>query len=448
MFSRQVKLPLSLLSHEGFLRMPKAQRDSISLYCFCMLMKGCARKFKKAGPTDCVPVGYEFLTTHLRRSAIKRARDWLIKNGFIEIDGVFRFRNPERKKSLGHRFTQLFLHSEFVPHELETVRAQRRIEKASTIRHQSQSKSRRIKGVPSDTHQTLFDLMHLLDLPEAEMLREVNGSPPNKFASRLNRGLEFCRKNFWATVSPNGRFYTSLTNLWKAHRNLLTAKGEPLCEIDISACQPLCLSLIAEQHISTDECVRFRELCESRRLYVVIREVTGLTIEEAKIEILAFLCGRNRTPKSLARIREAEEREDTSVLSPVEKIHSWFRQAFPEFSVFLSEWKSSKESREKMRRLKRARGTTKRTDPHRIASNEMQSMEAEIIIQGVCAEYIKKFPGEFIAPIHDAILIPDRMRSHVIEIIYQAVSDKRLQPQIKITGPDQQSERIHLSLRD
>jgi hypothetical protein len=40
------------------------------------------------------------------------------------------------------------------------------------------------------------------------------------------------------------------------------------------------------------------------------------------------------------------------------------------------------------------------------------------------------------------------MKSHVIEIIYKAVSDKRLQPQIKITGPDQQSERVHLSLRD
>ena len=447
MVSHYIRLPLSLLSHEGFLRMYKPHRDSISLYCFCMLMKGCARRLKKAGMRDCVPVGYQFLETHLRRSAIKRARNWLIKNGFIEIDGVFRFRNPDRKKSLGHRFTPLFLQSEFLPHELETVRGQRRIEKAWAIRQQSQSKSRPIKGPATETHRTLYELMNLLELPESEMVREVEASPAQKQASRLNRGLEFSRKKFWGTVSPNGRFYTSLANLWKSHRILLTANGEPLCEIDISVCQPLCLSLIAEQHVHVDECVRFRELCETRKLYEVISEVTGLTIDEAKIKILAFLCGRNRTPKSLIRIREAEERSDTSALSPIEKIHLWFRQAFPEFSRFLAEWKSSKASREKMKRLKRAQGT-KFTEPHRIASNEMQSMEAEIIIQGVCAEYIRRFPGEFIAPIHDAILIPNRMKGHVIDIVYQVVSNKKLQPQIKITGPDDQSERVHLILRD
>ena len=447
MFTRSFWLPHSLVTHDGFMRLPKSKRDSISLYCFSMLLKGCARKPKGGASRKCVDIGYRFLKKHVRGKAIKPSREWLIENRFIEIDRVFRFRDAKNKKSYGHRFTPLFLESEFLPYELETVPARRRIERALSVQHHVEQMSRPIKGAATETHRTLYDLMNMLDLPETEMLREVEGSPPQKYASRLNRGLEFCRKRFWATVSPNGRFYTSLTNLWKAHRNLLTAKGEPLCEIDISACQPLCLSLIAEQHVNLDECARFRELCETRRLYEVIKDVTGLTIEEAKIQILAFLCGRNRTPKSLIRIGEAEASSDNSALLPVEKVHLWFKQSFPEFSVFLHEWKSSKASREKMKRLRRAEGI-KRTEPHRIASNEMQSMEAEIIIQGVCAEYIRTFPGEFIAPIHDAILIPNRMKSHVIEIVYQAVSDKRLQPQIKITGPDQQSERVHLSLRD
>ena len=424
-------VPVLLSENDGFKYASKTLRDDMAAYCFAMLEAGCIPE-EKSGKGKWGRVSQRKLERYIRRTSIRSTREELINLGVIEVDGKFSYRKPSEKKSLGHRFAAAVRAGEFTTYELQSKPAIKRFERAMNTLIPGKQSEWRIRGNPCETHHTLMRLMDQLQLSEDEICRVVETMPLEKQPHNRSEGLKFARKVFWATVDDTGRFYTSLANLKKEIRWLLTIDGESLCEVDIRACQPLCLSLIVQPHVSVEEFVEFRRLAETREIYDRFNEVTGLTGDEAKVAGLAFLCGPAPSNGSMERVLNAEQTGDRTGLNPKELIYLWFRKTFPEIAAFLVTSKSSVQSSKKMNTPERRRAK-KNTAAYGITSFEMQQLEASMIIEKVCKEFIAKFPDRFVGSIHDAVLCPRDLVEHVVEIMREVFLRWDIQPSFKIT---------------
>lgn len=434
-------IPMLLAKRNEFQCLSRAARERLALYCFAMLEAGCSPK-RSGGKGKWQGVSQRRLEKYIRRASIRPAREALVQLGVIEVDGKFSFRVPDAKRPLGHRFTEAVLEGEFIEFELKSTPAVKRFRKQKDWQNRNCEPSIRVKGNATETHLSLFHLMYQLELSNDSIRQVVESLPPEKRPNVHLAGTEFLQKRFFATIDDTGRLYTSLANLKKELRWLLTIQGEPLCEVDVRACQPLLLSVIVEPHVSTSECMAFRRLAETREIYDQFRDVTGLSMNEAKEAGLAFLCGPSPSKRAIARVSEAVKTGDHIGLQPKDPIHLWFTQSFPEITKFLITSKSSARSSLKMNTWQR-RAARKKTAAYGVTSFEMQSLEASLIVDGVCKEFIQRFPGRFIGPIHDAVLCPKDLTEGVVEIMNGAFQRRGLHPSIKIEVGGRVLREIH-----
>jgi hypothetical protein len=434
-------IPKLLATNIEFQCSTQAIRERLAIYCFVMLEAGCSPK-GSVGKEKWQRVSQRRLEKYLRGASIKTTREALVQIGVIEVDGKFSFRVPDAKKALGHRFTNAIREGEFIEFELKSKPAVKRFSKQKDWQNRSGEPSIRIRGNATETHLALFRLMNQLELSNDSIRQVVESLPLEKRPYVYLAGTEFSQQRFFATIDDTGRLYTSLANLKKELRWLLTIQGEPLCEVDVRACQPLLLSVIVEPHVSTSECMAFRRLAETREIYDQFRDVTGLSMNEAKKAGLEFLCGPSPSKGAIARVSEALQIGNRMNLRPKDIIHLWFRQSFPEINEFLIRSKSSARSTLKMNTWQR-RAAKKKTAAYGVTSFEMQSLEASLIVDGVCKEFIQRFPGRFIGPIHDAVLCTKDLTQEVIEIMNGVFQKESLNPSIKIEVGGRVLREIH-----
>ncbi len=434
-------VPMLLAKSIEFQCSSQSIRERLSLYCFAMLEAGCSPK-GGVGKEKWQSVSHRRLEKYIRRASIRPTREALVQMGVIEVDGKFSFRVPDAKEALGHRFTNAIREVEFIEYELKSKPAVKRLRKQKDWQNRSGEPSIRVRGNATETHRTLFRLMNQLELSNDSISRVAESLPLEKRPYVHFAGTEFSQKRFFATVDDTGRLYTSLANLKKKLRWLLTIQGEALCEVDVRACQPLCLSLIVEHYVSASECIAFRRLSETREIYDQFRDATGLPMDAAKVAGLAFLCGPSPSKRSVARVSEAVTTGNRIGLRPKELIHLWFMQSFPEITEFLVTSKSSARSRLKMNTWQR-RAAKKRTAVYGVTSFEMQSLEASLIVDGVCKEFIQRFPGRFIGPVHDAVLCTQDLTEDVVEIMKAVFQRRDLYPSIKIEVGGRVLREIH-----
>jgi hypothetical protein len=395
-------VPMLLAKSIEFECLSQAVRERLALYCFAMLEAGCSPS-GSVGKRKWPGVSQRRLEKYIRRASIRPTREALVQMGVIEVDGKFSFRVPDAKEALGHRFTEAVRKGEFIEFELKSKPAVKRFRKQKDWQNRSGEPSIRVKGKATETHNTLFRLMNQLELSNQSIRQVVESLPLEKRPYAHLAGTEFSQKRFFATIDDTGRLYTSLANLKKELRWLLTIQGEALCEVDVRACQPLCLSLIVKPYVSASEWISFRRLAETREIYDQFRDATGLPMDAAKVAGLTFLCGPSPSKRAIARVSEAVKTGDHIGLQPKDPIHLLFTQSFPEITKFLITSKSSARSSLKMNTCQR-RAAKKKTAAYGVTSFEMQSVEATLIVDGVCKEFIQRFPGRFIGPIHDAVL--------------------------------------------
>jgi hypothetical protein len=325
--------------------------------------------------------------------------------------------------SLGYRFAKSIRKDAFEHYAFETKRGLGRFSEALKSRATENRGDTEIQGPVTPTTSKLFELMSRLELPEEQMLKAVDSANLEDRLYHYRQGLEFQRRQFFATVDDTGRFYTSLSNLWKKHRHLLLIQNEPLVEIDVSACQPLMLSLMVEPFVARPECIRFRELTESGKLYDEIAKFTGRPRDKAKKGFLSFLCG------DISYKGFHDRRGNVSLRT---LILEWFKANFPEIANYLIETKTSEQSRLEMNtEIRREAG--KKTCAYAITAYEMQRLEAEIMIEGVCAQFLSQHLNEFIAPVHDAVLVQEGMRFAAEKILKEQFEKRGLKPRVGIT---------------
>ena len=434
-------IPKLLETNIQFQCSTQAIRERLSLYCFVMLEAGCSPK-GSVGKGKWQGVSQQRLEKYIRRASIRPSREALLRMGVIQVDGKFSFRVPDAKKALGHRFTKAVREGEFIEFELKSKPAVKRFCKQKDWQNRNGEPSIRVKGNATETHRALFRLMNQLELSNDSIRQVVESLPLEKRPYVHLAGTEFSQKRFFATIDDTGRLYTSLANLKKELRWLLTIQGEPLCEVDVRACQPLCLSQIVEPYVSASECIAFRRHAETRELYNEFCVVTALPMNEAKEAGLAFLCGPSPAKRAVARLSEAVTTGCRIGLRSKDLIHLWFMQSFPEITEFLIRSKSSARSCLKMNTSQR-RAAKKKTAAYGVTSFEMQSLEASLIVDGVCKEFIQRFPGRFIGPIHDAVLCPKDLTEDVVEIMNGVFQRRGLYPSIKIEEGGRGLREIH-----
>lgn len=417
-------IPDLLANSDAFQKASKPVRDQLAAFCFVMLKAGCLRRDKDGRRKRWNNAGFKAFQKYLGRAYVVRTRTLLIKLGVIQYDKKYRSRNPNNLKAFGYRFTKVIREDSFRHYRLETSKAAPRFARADAYLKSRSENIRPIKGKATEIHRTLYEMMTRLQLSEAAILQGVESSPLARRCDRYYRGINFASRQFSATVDDTGRFYTTLTKLWKGHRHRLTLDGEPLIEIDISACQPLMLSIMAEPFVPSAECMEFRRLAATGTLYEEISKSTERDVKKTKTAMIAFLCGDLPRLSALNRIRSSGPK------STWDLVHLWFSQNFPEITEYLRTTKTSKESGAKMNTPER-RKAGKKTGAYCITAFEMQRLEAEIIIGGVCAEFIESYRGEFIATVHDAVMVSEKNVEPVIERMKSEFSKRGLYPSMK-----------------
>jgi hypothetical protein len=415
---RYVCVPAKLAEQDFFKYGSKPLRDRLVGFCMVLLMNGCMRR-EKGERRDWRYIHSDIIGEYIRPNLAKSLKDRLVAANIIECNDSYQ----ADVRSLGYRFAKMIRKNAFEHYEFETTRGLGRFCKALNIKKPESGIEPQIRGPVTPNTSKLFELMTRLELPEEQMLKVVDSANLEDRLYHYRQGYAFHRKQFSATVDDTGRFYTSLTNLWKNLRHLLLIQNEPLVEIDVSSCQPLMLSLMVEPFVPRGECIRFRELTESGKLYDEVAKFTGRPRDKAKRGFLSFLCAE--IPRNGFHDRCSKASLRTLILE-------WFKASFPEIANYLIETKTSEQSRTQMNtEIRRKAG--KRTCAYAITAFEMQRLEAEIMIEGVCAQFLTKYPDEFIAPVHDAVLVQEKMRFAAEEILREKFAMRGLKPRVGVT---------------
>jgi hypothetical protein len=419
---RYMCVPAKLAEQDFFKYGSKPFRDRLVAFCMVLLLEGGMRRKEDTSRRswrDWRRIHSDRIRDYINPNYTKFVKDTLIAAKIIECDDSYQV----DKYSLGYRFAKMIRKNAFEHYAFETSRGLDRFCKALNIKKPQSGIEPQIRGPVTPTTSKLFDLMTRLELPEEQMLKVVDSANLEDRLYHYRQGYAFHRKQFSATVDDTGRFYTSLTNLWKNLRHLLLIQNEPLIEIDVSACQPLMLSLMVEPFVARHECIRFRELTESGMLYDEIAKFTGRPRDKAKRGFLSFLC---------AEIPRNGFHDLSSKASLRTLILEWFQSSFPQIADYLIETKSSAQSRMRMNtEIRRKAG--KKTSAYAITAFEMQRLEAEIMLEGVCTQFLTRYPDEFIAPVHDAVLVQEKMRFAAEEILREQFGTRGLKPRVGVT---------------
>lgn len=212
---------------------------------------------------------------------------------------------------------------------------------------------------------------------DAVLSRHDFPSPLSRIASLHN--IDVVREHRLEVVvdEKTGRMYYPIANLPKIARRHLLLEGEPTVEVDIAACQPTLLAMLYPDR-RNGEFNRYLELVQSERFYETIAEWAGLgwtrgEAKEAFFSQIAYSYAAVWTKLPL---------------------YPHFAARFPEL----------------MQHIARLKCRHKAYLPL-----EMQSLEADIMIRGVCAECAdRKIP---VLPVHDSIICAREQAAAVKELV-------------------------------
>lgn len=193
-----------------------------------------------------------------------------------------------------------------------------------------------------------------------------------------------------------GRFFSPYTSLAGDHRRRLEAK-EPLASLDIRGSQPLLLGAIALKHpiyTNAKDVREWLDICEQGDIYDHICETSASFMDRdaAKLELMKVMFA----PK------------DQMVYNPV---YAVIERNYPTLASYL---KLSKH------------------DHHKGVAESLQRMESGIMIDTVAHEYCKAYPNNPIVTVHDEVIVPKRLATHLSKRIKKAAQKHGITPQIRI----------------
>ncbi len=192
------------------------------------------------------------------------------------------------------------------------------------------------------------------------------------------------------------RLYSPWTSTPRELRQACSLNGEPIVSIDLQASQPTLIGLLAEDPF-------FSQACFDDEIYALICSLFGVSREEAKPIFLSYIYGRNRKPT--ARNTRAFQ------------VQQFVAARFPATHAYVWQHK---------------------TRNHSDFACRLQNIEAQLFVDGVFGEMIKK--GVPALTVHDSLTVPESQKETALEItinILQAVLKGK--GRLKVTGSQGQS---------
>lgn len=227
-------------------------------------------------------------------------------------------------------------------------------------------------------------------------------------------------KDFRSTPCRFGRYHTNISCFRKVLRPFLRIDGRPLVEVDVSACQPLCLAVLLhdirrdiltsvpltdeQKHLARTlsilpvccasgedgDTIRYKKDCESGMFYRRMQEICKVADDsEVKTKVFAeVFFGRRKKGRLL----------------------TGFRELYPTMGRLI-EW-------------------VKRHDYKHLA-HELQRIESSIVIDDACEVMRLQHPDVPILTIHDAILTTPEHVGLVKDVLRAAFNRRGANPRIK-----------------
>jgi hypothetical protein len=209
--------------------------------------------------------------------------------------------------------------------------------------------------------------------------------------------------DIYSTRCDYRRFHSNFTSLSKSLRqSLKTTTNDQLTTIDIVNSQPLILGILTRDQSTA------LPLCSTLTRWIELTE-KGLIYDFAA-DRLTKLTGEKWEPRPDAK--------ELFVPFLFDRISSMKRNLL--WPVFESDFRSVLDC---ILKIKRER--------FQALAHRLQEMEAEIMIDCVAAEYMRRYPDAPILSVHDELIVPQHHRSEVEEMIKIAFSKHGITPKVK-----------------
>ena len=384
------------------------------------------------GPEDFVNVSYDALETVMgKRTIIKPIKDELLKHKLIETDS----RYIPGTKSTGYRLGPALRDVPFKKYFSASKRFLKRV--ADFKKHINTP-----IGFSLPVHEHLD--RWLADITIAPIWESVLHSMDPDKALIAQQQVELIQSGYLhRSVCKQGRFHSNFSSLCRELRPCLQYQGQPLLEIDIRNSQPYFLSmLLLSVKLSNSNSSNLKNLMfDSMHSSIINLEETGRererrrgrpyecpfwALEKDHVKFTNAVINGKFYEEFLQEVDNEREREDMKpkvfqCIFGDEKtmIHStmgrMFKDRYPSVFNMIMELKSKK--------------------GYRWVGQELQRMESERVVAGVCGRLMTEHPTIPLISVHDAIMTTKEYMPLVQGLLKQELSFAYyFVPQMKIKG--------------
>ena len=249
-------------------------------------------------------------------------------------------------------------------------------------------------------------------------LNELNTIKNNlKLINDINNGIF----NVYKKETMESRLYSNITSIRSEYRKTMTFNNKPLVEVDLRSCHPMILANILEDFAQNRQ-YQYLEMSAKGKN---VSKMAIWNIELLRLEISSYLeiidYGIYRDIAEFANL--AEEIVKVDILKflndpngkfSVPYVYNWFELQFP-IMLDIINYLHSKERKGKSK----IDGKNRRTkDSYRSALCFMcMRKEQEIVLQNVVLKFRNNNPENFIATVHDAIIVESEKAEEIESLI-------------------------------
>lgn len=265
----------------------------------------------------------------------------------------------------------------------------------------------------SDKHSKFSWLSSLAEVPMVAMVAEqLADDRLHAEASIQAIVLKDCRSK----PCRYGRYHTNISCFHKVLRPFLRVDGQPLVEVDVSACQPLCLAVLLHD-IKKD-----------------ILTSVPLTEEQTRLahtlSIFPVCCASEEEDDTIRYKKDCESGKFYERMQEICKVDSKSQMKKKMFKDVFFGKRTLAGFRSLYPTMTRLIEWVKRHD-YRHLSHELQRIESSIVIDDACDVMRVEHSEVPILTIHDAILTTGEHVGLVKDVLRAAFNRRGVNPQIK-----------------
>jgi hypothetical protein len=283
----------------------------------------------------------------------------------------------------------------------------------------------------SPVHEQLAKCMGMFTLNLNDALALAATLAPKKKAVAESQAKRWVQQQFYCVGSETGRLYTSASGLKKQFRRSLLCNGEPVCEIDVSCCQPVLLGNLMAGHVSAAELEQYNVLTQSGQLYEVIASDIAQIRDMVKAAIVKWLCGSWFHSQSPLKPGSKLDANEKALRIVVGLVHDWFMHKFPGVCAYLKAEKTNESYRAQFQTKARGR-KGQSTQPSAIISHRLQRLESQIVIDSCCQSLLDQDPAFPILTIHDGLVVPESRGQTALAELKKCFLAHGMSPKIEI----------------